>query len=118
MTGTALVNGFEVHDRKCCFPDCKTDAVFGIAVSIPAKGLPLDVHMPLQLIIGAKVCYAHLLEAEKNIKTVIDFEQSPQLVEIIEKETQGKAPVDYSRAFVVGLKLNSEEWRRFMAPRG
>jgi hypothetical protein len=102
--------------KKCEREGCERKAEYGVCLNIPAKGFGIDIHTPLQVIIGLCVCHKHLLQIRAEPKQVIDIAASDDLRKAIEEmvRAQGKADPDYERAFISGLRFDDPQWRAFL----
>jgi hypothetical protein len=90
---------------KCSWNTCQAEAVGAIALNVPAMNIPIPEHDPIRLILGLELCgwHQHEIKSEDVL--------SDQIRYIIVTAAQGRAPVDFDRAFMTPVSFESQEWK-------
>lgn len=79
---------------------------------VPATGWPIDCHTPLSAL-GSFPCCDICIE-ELNAKAM--FAENPHFKDIFEMMARGVKglPPDFDRAFMTKVRLDSDEYRKFL----
>lgn len=83
--------------------DCTAEATCALAVNVPAKGWPIDLHSPMRAVTGVVVCDQHFGDCEAS-----DFLDLPTggMRKLFEVLAEGKQPPDFDRAYLSKIKLD------------
>lgn len=95
----------------CEHKGCKREALFGVKVCTPATGFAIDLHTPLTMLLGVKLCREHFEELD-----VAELVKDPKMREIIRIQARAcgsMVPPDFARTFKERVRLGSAEWQRF-----
>lgn len=95
---------------KCNGEKCSSEATHAPLLQIPAEGWPLDMHQPIEMVMGLELCEKH---TDEFIGRCDEFKkENPQIGEIaaMTARAAGKWPTDYSRAVFKKVKLTSPEY--------
>lgn len=76
---------------------------------VPAQGIPIPEHDPIQVMYPIPLCREHLQQVK--IPPLAGSELGERLVQFCQQK--GTYPPDFERVFVKPLELTSEDWRRF-----
>lgn len=92
-------------------PDCEREATHAPNIYIPATGYPQERRHSVNLIAGTEMCRSHAEDVDPT-EFVPDL---AKLAEIAARASGSSVPPDVSRAWVVPLRIDSEEYRKFRA---
>jgi hypothetical protein len=91
----------------CQRGDCHRASACGIALNIPAMGMPIPEHDPIRVIPLVEFCEVHFTE---ETGCAAEWLMLRQYQEIVTMACQGKVEPDFARAFITRVEFDSEEW--------
>lgn len=97
---------------NCASKDCPNAAVCALMLNVPAQGMPIPEHDPLQMLVGAGLCEDHFAR-----QTPQDWLEQPDYRRIFEAAARGKAPPDFARAFITRVEFDSPVWQALLKAR-
>lgn len=96
---------------KCQREGCERDAEGIVKITVPAQGVPIDLHTPLTAMLGLEVCAEHAVGA-------VDLVRSDKLQEVMRIQAriaagEGREPLppDFGRGFTSLVRYGSAEYR-------
>lgn len=99
----------------CSVTSCKAEATTGIAINIPAKGVPIAEHSPLRLVLGAALCQRCYELEEASVEDWLDMRHETTKATVRDVVAgiclqRRLADPDFARAFVTPVALDSDEF--------
>lgn len=104
---------------RCSTTDCPHGAKYAPKICIPATGWPIDMHKPIELVCGVKLCKECMdkMKADDWLGPELDKPENKgtgkNLREIVTIMTRGHMPPDFDRAWIEPLLLSSKEFAEF-----
>lgn len=100
---------------------CGRPAKWAPKLCVPASGVPIDLHQPLSIVLCLPVCDEHF--AEMKAPEFVEDEKMRKLFRTIadmsvpadQRHIRGPVPPDFARAFFTKLRLDSDEYRAYVA---
>lgn len=103
----------------CQRQGCASPALYAVKISVPARGWPIEWHEPLSAILGLKLCHWHVKQfdlAPVVGKAAVPPTSLRPIFEAMARIRGAGAPApDFKRAYVTGVRLDSDEFRQFEA---
>jgi len=96
----------------CEFDGCKCEATHSVTLNIPAEGVPIDLHRPIKMYIGIKLCLDHAKTFGKDFEWEDNESMREAIDESLRKTSATKA--DYDRTFHSIVKLTDPGYLQFM----
>jgi len=96
--------------ETCQRDGCAHAGKWAPKLCVPARDWAIDLHRPLALVMGLRLCRDHV--------NAMDPQEilGPDLRRIIEGLAKGKQPPDFDRAFITAIRTTSAEFLRLSAP--
>lgn len=103
----------------CQRQGCTSPALYAVKINVPARGWPIEWHEPLSAILGLKLCHWHLKQFDLapfvGKAAVPPMSLRPNFEAVARMRGDGAPAPDFKRAFVTGVRLDSDEYRQFEA---
>ncbi len=94
---------------KCKATGCTNEAEFAPLLNVPAVGYAIDVHQPLKMTIGLKLCAACI--EQFTIEDILNADTRALISRSLAADR--RVPPDFGRAFLTKLRLDSKEFLQF-----
>lgn len=100
---------------RCAYRNCKRDATHHPKICVPATGVPIDLHKPLECIVGVSVCkkHARAFPVQEALKQSIPQNPTFTMRDVFENLAKGRRSPDFARAFVQPVGIHTEEAQKF-----
>ncbi len=97
---------------KCEHTGCEHEATHSVTLNIPAEGVPIDLHHPIKMYIGVKLCLEHAKVFGKDF----DWEDNLSMQEAIDASllATSATKADYDRTFHSIVKLTDPGYLQFV----
>lgn len=87
---------------NCAHTGCDAPATHCVRICVPAQSWPIDMHQPLQVMLGLRLCHTHACALDVD-EMLAGAESS--LRKVFEIMTRGRCPPDFDRAFVEAVDM-------------
>ena len=92
----------------CAAPGCERPAEVALIINVPATGMPIPEHDPLQCALGVRFCRSCAVEEEAQdwVKPGSDLRAA---IENVARRIDG-VPPDFERAFITLVEFTDPAW--------
>lgn len=94
---------------QCEEEGCKEKATHSVTLNIPAAGVPIDCHQPMQLYIDIKLCRDHATNFGKSFSWEDNEPLKEGIIEFVSESNFGVR--DFNKTFTSAIPMNNSRYR-------
>ena len=103
---------------NCDWKGCQNEATHFPQIMVPARGVPIDTHQPLSMLIGLHCCLKHCRKFDvKSFLSTVGPDGLNTAMVSMQLLAAGRAAPDFKRAFVIPVSMESSAAKQFESAR-